>query len=117
MAIYRNRSCTTCGGSGYVSKCEVWEYENGLGGGQLWSEPCQTCHGTGIVSVALTNSERLLELRTPEDQLRFFRGFKTWAKYVDNPLRLLNPEESDEDMLIWLRKISDESDDCIFENR
>lgn len=117
MAVYRNISCPVCKGRGYISKCETWEYENGLGGGQAWSEPCKTCAGTGLVKVAITNNSRINELDTPEAKLRFMRGFQKNAKYAGNPLRLICPEENDEDMLEWLNKLSDELDDYIFENR
>ena len=107
MAIYRDRPCPICNGRGYVTICG----ENSIG-----CSRCEECQGTGFVQVAITNSERLAELHTPEDQLKFMRGFHKWAKYGDTPLRLLNPEEIDEDMLIWLNKVSDESDYVIFEN-
>lgn len=107
MAIYRKRICPVCNGRGFISHVE----DNGA-----WSEPCKTCSSKGQIDLPITNSERMAELHTPEEQLRFIRGFLRTTKYSDRPRRLLS-DESDEDMLLWLRKISEDIDDDIFDNR
>lgn len=108
MAIYRDKPCSSCNGKGYITILN----ENSIG-----CIGCKECFNTGIVQRAITNSERIAELHTPEDQLKFFRGFARWAKYAGTPLRLIFPESDDEEMLEWLNKVSDETDNIIFENR
>lgn len=112
MAVYRDRPCPTCKGSGRIYKNVITET-----GGAAWSEVCTTCNGVGMIKVAMTNSERIQSLSTPEDQLKFLRGFDSIAKYSAPPRRLLDTIDYDEDLLEWLNKVSDETDDYIFENR
>lgn len=108
MAIYRERPCPICNGRG----CITISTENSIS-----CVSCEECFSTGYVTIPITNNERINELITPEEKLKFFKGFSTNAKYSSAPRRILNPEECDDDMLEWFNKVSDELDDYIFENR
>lgn len=64
--------CPECEGCGYITHVETWEYEDGTGGGQAWSEPCANCNGTGEVEVPMTNYEyiRAMDIEDMAECLR-----------------------------------------------
>jgi len=104
MAIYRDRPCPICNGKGFITI---------IGENSIGCSSCEECHHTGMVLTAITNNERMNELTSPEDKLRFIRGFQQWSKYLGTLFDVVDLD-TDEGLLLWLNKLSDDSDNLIF---
>lgn len=108
-------TCKSCNGTGFVSKCETYDYGGGLGGGSYTSMQCIACKGAGTVQVTdieayyspplptdpltgvLDHENRLRTLETLVGQLRLQNGlFEERLRALEKPAPVIPFHDNDE---------------------
>lgn len=105
--MFKGVSCTSCHGRGYITMCTEDTSGNGLRYNCVCSETCKECNGIGVISVTMTNGDRIRRC-TNKELAKVRMNLKNWAIYAGDPLRLL--WDSEEDFLLWLNKETDDID-------